>query len=143
MLGRKHGSQILGPFKSNKALNYGTTGWEPISLNKELASLDEQTKNPHSMFSHYKNLISVRNSNEAFDIFSDFIEGPYNEGSSLSYFRESQNQKVLVIHNIEAEPIKLNLKEKIIKNLYMNQATFNQSNLTLNSYGTIILEVQK
>jgi len=143
MLGQKPDEQIREPFKWNKTLTDGTTRWEAISLNKELASLDEQRKNPQSMFSHYKNLISVRNSNEAFDIFSDFIEGPYNEGSSLSYFRESQNQKVLVIHNIEAEPIKLNVKEKIIKNLYMNQATFNQSNLTLNGYGTIILEVQK
>ncbi|WP_088043078.1 alpha-amylase family glycosyl hydrolase [Bacillus sp. EAC] len=143
MFGEKPDEQIREPFKWNSSLTDGTTKWEPIRLNKDLVPLDEQRKDPNSMFSHYKKLISIRNNNEAFNIFSEYSVGSYNEWSSLSYFRESKNQKVLVIHNIEADTIKIDLKEKVINNLFMNNANLNKSTLTLKGYGSIILEVQK
>lgn len=143
MLGQKPDEQIREPFKWNHNLTDGTTKWEPIRLNKDLKSQEEQSKDPNSMFNHYKKLISIRNNNEAFDIFSNFIDGPYNIGSSLSYIRESANQKILVIHNIEAEPIKLDLKETVKRNLFMNNASIHHSRVIINGYGTIILDIQK
>lgn len=97
MYGSKPDEMIRTPFLWGGDSTYNTS-WEKDNQNAETKGLDQQMKDPDSMYSYYKTLIALRKDNPA------LMKGSYRAASLTSdsvtaYFRETDGQKLLVVHN--------------------------------------------
>lgn len=86
------------------------TKWEADTQNTELKSLTEQTGDEASMYNYYKKLIALRKSDKALNSGSYSPVNTNNE-SVLSYARTTDDEKVIVLHNLSAKEVKLNVED--------------------------------
>ncbi|MEP2294710.1 alpha-amylase family glycosyl hydrolase [Algoriphagus sp.] len=103
MLGLKPDENIREPFLwDEKEKDTGRTSRiEPVyTTDATVTPLAAQKNDPESYFNHYKNLISLRNTNPALAIGT--LELPEEEFPSeiMAYARKSDNQEIFVIHNL-------------------------------------------
>lgn len=79
----------------------GQTTWEPVQFNtgQPGTSVEEQSKDPDSLLSHYRKLIALR------QISSALIDGAISEYDSgndgvIAFIRQNEQESVLVVHNL-------------------------------------------
>lgn len=149
MLGAKPDESIREPMQWYKGgSGEGQTTWELTTYNtgQPGSSVEEQTIDPDSLLSHYRTIISFRNTVPALkdgDIrnYSSGVKGV------TTFVRLTEVQKVLVVHNLTGseqiveltdEPEKYSFKD-ILKSTN-KEAKLEGSKLTIPAYSTTILE---
>lgn len=143
MMGNKPDEQIRQPFiwdNKNKAKN---SSWEVSDndLNRVAVSVQEKDKN--SLLNFYKNIINLRNNNNALKLGSfNLINTENNEVAA--YRRSYKNDQVYVYINVSKNIVKENIDIKSAKVLYSNVKTAKVINfkgkISLSANQILILE---
>jgi glycosidase len=81
-----------------------TTGqaWQRPARNREAANVAIETGDPGSLLSRYRDFIALRHRSEA--LRHGRIELLPQKGSAIAYLRATAQERVLVVHNLGAEP---------------------------------------
>jgi len=89
-----------------------TTGkpWLPINQNYKAVNVEEERKNPNSMFNLYRKLIHLRKNLMAL-IHGDYKSIDLGNDEVFAYIREYNNEKVMVIANFSDKEQKIAYKE--------------------------------
>jgi glycosidase len=105
-------------------------------------SLEEQRNNPNSLFNWYKAMIALKQSNAALAIGS-YENVPNNNDQVLSFYRQSKQQKALVLVNLSAEKQVVSVNDPIrrAKSLSNGCVQF-QTEITLAPYEWMVWEVK-
>lgn len=114
MLGLKPDEHIREPFLwDEKNKDSGRAKWIKAKYSKDstVTSLEVQRKDPNSYFNHYKNLITLRNSNPALAIGNLQLPETELPNTVMAYFRKSGEQEIFVIHNVGKEQVELDLPD--------------------------------
>jgi alpha-amylase len=106
MTGDKPDENMRRPFQWDASETGGfTTGtpWEALQTDYQEHNLADQADTPESLFSHYRNLIHLRNEYPALQ-YGDTLMVDSNYRSVLAYIRYTADETLLVIHNLDDEP---------------------------------------
>ncbi|MDU2239114.1 MAG: alpha-amylase family glycosyl hydrolase [Paenibacillus sp.] len=149
MFGAKPDELIREPMRWTQDDSEGQTTWETAENNagKQGLSVSEQTGAPDSLLSHYRKLIRMRN---AIPALKDGAIQEYatDQPGVTAYVRLTENQAVLVAHNLTGSPLTVTLDPdqaggksfaKILAETGEG-ASLNGNTLTLPAYSTAILE---
>ena len=137
MRGQKPDEMIRTPFLWGEA-SPENTSWVKDYQNGGTPTLAEQLTDENSMYSFYKRMIALRKSNpalsqgtfEAVDLGSD---------SLMAYVRQSEGQRLLVIHNFGTNAQSLELQDyEVTQSLFAMDADLGDV-LTLGGNGTVVL----
>lgn len=149
MLGAKPDEQIREPMLWYKGgIGTGQTTWEPLIRNEnaEGISVEEQTSDPESILSHYRKMISLRNSLPALKDGGIKEYSTDNDGVT-TFVRLTAEQKVLVAHNLTGETQIIDLAEnadehqfKAVLNQSGEGAVLDGTKLSIPPYSTVIVE---
>jgi alpha-amylase len=82
-----------------------TTGtpWEPLDENFATSTVAEQTDDPNSLLSHYRNLIHLRNVHPALQ-YGETILVDSSYRAAWGYLRYTDDETLLVVHNLDNNP---------------------------------------
>lgn len=149
MFGAKPDELIREPMRWTQDDSEGQTTWETAENNagKQGLSVSEQTGAPDSLLSHYRKLIRMRN---AIPALKDGAIQEYatDQPGVTAYVRLTEDQAVLVAHNLTGSPLTVTLDPdqaggksfaKILAETGEG-ASLNGNTLTLPAYSTAILE---
>ena len=150
MKGLKPDEHLREPFLWSKGLNdKAQTTWISSLYNNEheLEPLFEQQKNGNSLYSVYKRLISLRNNTPCLNV-GTIRQGPFSHQAICSFYRETEQDSLLVIHNFKAKQVTVKLSEndqKYKRIFYESDRTiFNDlSKISISGFGTVILSLEK
>ncbi|MFT3895251.1 MAG: alpha-amylase family glycosyl hydrolase [Anaerolineales bacterium] len=107
MSGSKPDELIRTPMQWNAADGAGFTEgtpWEPINADYKDVNVAVQTDNVNSLLEFYHTLIQLRNNHSALRIGKTYVADS-NSNKIISYLRASQDETVLVVINIDDEPV--------------------------------------
>lgn len=81
----------------------GQTTWEPVHFNTGTpgTSVEEQSKDPDSLLSHYRKLIALRQVSSAL-IDGAIIEYDSGNDGVIAFIRQNEQESILVVHNLTA-----------------------------------------
>lgn len=122
------------------------TPWLKINDNYPEINVKNQEDDPDSVLNYYRKLIGVRKSPEYKEVFTygDFVPAYLDTESIMAYYRETDEQRILVVANFGETTAELNLdydiRHVILSN--MNQSTKPQRILRLESCEVIVLECE-
>lgn len=139
MEGAKPDEEIRQPFTWDVKQSKEETTWEPNNQDRSKVAVSAQMDDKNSMYSHYKELITLRRSSEAL-IKGNLEELPYDINGIVGFKRETDKESLLIFHNVSQKPITLKIKEKEYSKLYY--ASFKITSLKtikLPAYSTVIL----
>jgi len=119
--------------------------WIDSSQNEDVAPLSEQIKDDNSIYNFYKDIIAVRKAHEA------LTDGNYQavsmkDSSLLAYQRESDNEKLLVIHNLSKKAITVDVTENNANSMvyaHGDNTSLDGNSAVVGSHGTIIVDITK
>ena len=146
---QKHGrDNARTPFQWNSKENAGfTTGkpWLSVNPNYKEINLEDEQKDPSSVFSFYKKLTRLRKDPSLKDIFVYGTFTPYlpEEKDLFAYVREYENRRIRVLSNFSSERRTVPLPEGDAAILLDNlgTATLTGNSVTLEAYqGVVITE---
>ncbi|MFD2671410.1 alpha-amylase family glycosyl hydrolase [Marinicrinis sediminis] len=148
MLGMKPDEQIREPmiWYTDGAIETGQTTWERwISNRDDLPSVEEQSADPASLLSHYRNLIHVRNASAALSDGMIGSLGVETESDAIvSYARLTNEEQAGVLINLGPEPVQVTLDadESYEEVLYASDeaASIDEGSITVPAYGIVILK---
>lgn len=156
MLGAKPDEQIRLDFKwTNDSSQAPNTNWlytmydQENTINQDVASLEEQEKDPASMYNTYKTVINLRKSHTALSA-GDYTPLTLSEKSVLGYMRASSDEQLIILHNLGTKPItltlsdipelsSLNTSDCLVYTSY-EETNLTASQLTLPTYATVVLK---
>lgn len=110
MIGTKPDERIRTPMHWENSEFAGFTSgesvWEPLQDAEHIAvaNVADQTEDPDSLLSHYRDMIHLRNANPAL-LNGDLIPVDSSESSILAFLRHRDDQTLLVIINLGDEAI--------------------------------------
>lgn len=145
MLGKKPDEHIREPFLWKKdSLDPGQPRWikAKYSTSKSVRPLDQQIKDPGSLYHHYKSMIGLRKENEVLR-YGNVVKAPFDNAGVLAFIRSWEGRSLLVVHNISPSPQKVDLgltpyKQISFKNDKASEVL--ESSLKINPYSIVILE---
>lgn len=116
--------------------------WEDDEQNDDVLPLNVQKTDENSMYNYYKKMIALRKSHKA------LTSGSYKAISSgndcvMAYIRESEGEKLIVLHNLSSEGITVSLDESNGGNIVYSNNEGNEVNgteVTLSPYGSLIIQ---
>ncbi|GGH37484.1 alpha-amylase family glycosyl hydrolase [Paenibacillus segetis] len=149
MLGVKPDEAIREPMVWSKDANApGQATWE-LSVNnqgKARTSVEEQLTDPNSLLSHYRQLISWKSSIPALRD-GGIREYTVDNSSITAYIRQSDQDTVLVVHNLSGAEQTVELSQgtefgefKSVLKTTKQEAKLDGKKLTLPAYTTVILQ---
>lgn len=137
------------PFKWNEDKSLPETDWyhkmygRQYFIGSTIPALETQMKDENSMYNHYKNLISLRKSNNALNDGS-YESFKVDNDSVMAYKRESDDETVYVFHNLSPQPVILDVPEvsegEIIFKSNDNDALVN-GHVSLDKTSSIIIKI--
>jgi alpha-amylase len=147
--GAKENDQSRLPFPwSAGGKSAGQTNWmsdKTLSALNTKHALDTQLRLPDSIYNHYRSLIHFRNSHKSLQI-GDVTSYPLNTTSVESYLRVTDDEKLLVLHNMsgQSQSVALPLDEQTgsFSNVLFSShrdVTVDYPTVTLPPYGSVIL----
>ena len=122
------------------------TPWLKVNDNYPKINVKNQENDPDSVLNYYRKLIGVRKSAEYKEVFTygEFVPAYLDTESIMAYYRETDEQRILVAANFGENTAELNLdydiRHVILSN--MNQSTKPQRILRLESCEVIVLECE-
>ncbi|MBD2700837.1 DUF3459 domain-containing protein [Spirosoma sp. BT702] len=109
MLGLKPDENIREPFLWDiRPRDHQRTRWRrgQYTTSRTVRPLAEQQSDPDSLFSHYKRLIQFRNSHPVLnDNQSRLLQTGIRQPGTVSFIRQTQQERTLVLHNLTDKPI--------------------------------------
>ncbi len=149
MLGMKPDPNIREPFLWNKAKrDSDRTDWirPEFSRDSTVRPLSVQKKDAHSLYHHYKALINLRNTSQGL-CYGDFIPANYGDGAVISYYRNSDIENVLIVHNLSGHAITIKLKEEDTDYKTTRFSTYGEKitdhKIDLKAFSSIVLKQEK
>ncbi|MDF2820502.1 MAG: hypothetical protein K0R15_943 [Clostridiales bacterium] len=142
MLGAKPDEKIREPFKWTVSGTDMDTTWERAASNSATVSLEEQIKDPTSLFNHYKKIIALRKANAALTSGS-YTALELDNNVIMAYYREVGDEKVYVVHNLSSQTVKLPLAEIVGGEVIYssnNDTKIEKDGVTLGAYSSIIIK---
>ncbi|MDP4120418.1 MAG: alpha-amylase family glycosyl hydrolase [Bacillota bacterium] len=143
MYGPKPDERIREPFLWTSNHSGLDTTWESTSSNSgKTAPLSQQISDPNSMYSYYKNLISIRKSNPPL-LNGNYTALNVNNNNVMAYTRSAGGVTDTVIHNFSSQAVTISLTSVqggtvIFKT--NNNTTLSGSTVTLDKYSSIIIK---
>lgn len=115
------------------------TSWDNQNLDKTVDSLEKQIKDENSLYSHYKEIIAIRKSNEALTK-GDYKALDLQNDAVMAYQRSYNGETLTIIHNLSNESVTVDIESansilysSVKKNSYKNDKA------KIEAYGTLIL----
>ncbi|MBK0348596.1 alpha,alpha-phosphotrehalase [Aerococcaceae bacterium zg-ZJ1578] len=135
------------PMQWDSSLNAGFssgTPWLAIAENYQDVNVKQDQAKEKSIFNYYQRLIALRKSEKA------LIEGTYtpyllSNDKVMAYFREYQNERILVISHFYAGEVTIELPSewsKATKLIGNGNAKIENQHIILNSYETIVFKFE-
>ncbi|EON75422.1 Alpha-amylase [Lunatimonas lonarensis] len=144
MLGDKPDPNIREPFLWDVAgKDAGRTSWiDPVfSTDETVTPLAIQREDAESMFSHYKDIIRLRNSDKVLALGSLKPSGDGLPTQVMAYEREFEGEIRWVFHNLGGEPVEIAKPKEATGPVYtFNRAQLNGSQIQLPSRSSLILK---
>lgn len=123
------------------------TPWLKVNDNYPEINVKDQEDDPDSVLNYYRKLIGIRKSHEYKEVFTygEFVPAYLDTESIMAYYRETDEQRILVAANFGEKPTEINLDYDIGRIILsnMNQSTKPQRILRLGSCEVIVLECEK
>lgn len=145
MIGKKPDPFIREPFIWDaKSKDEIRTSWEKprFSTDSTVIPLSLQMSDENSIYSHYKKLISLRNSSVALTS-GDLIPVPVSNPAISVFIRSDAGQSLLVVHNLSGTSQVLRLPSQVTgySSVFYsnNNARLNNRQVEMPGYSTIIL----
>ena len=136
------------PFLWDDSENAGfTTGtaWLPVSKDYPAINLQHQSADPDSVFHFYKKLIALRKNEEYKDtlVYGQLIPAYLEIERLMAYYRNGEQERILVIGNYKMEEQEIELEEPYRKILLNNYHTVREDGkkLILKGYQVLALLV--
>ena len=140
MLGKKPDEMIRTPFLWGEGSAYNTS-WIEDDQNSGTPTLEEQLTDENSMYAFYKKLIALRKSSEALTQ-GNFEAVELGSDSLMAYIRQSEGQRLLVIHNFGSDAQRVDLQSfDVTRTVFAMDAQVDGDVLTLGSNGSVILQL--
>ncbi|GAV12362.1 alpha-amylase family glycosyl hydrolase [Paenibacillus sp. NAIST15-1] len=145
MLGLKPDERLREPMKwTADEKSAGMTTWEPASSNKTVTAVEQQMKDPSSLWNHYKKLIAYRNSDKVLQQGS-IQSYKTNISEVAGYYRATKEDARLVLHNLSGKEQQIQLSADtaaVLETLVFSSvdgAALKDGACTLPPYSTIVL----
>jgi glycosidase len=99
--------------------------WYAFAPGRETSNVAAQTGDPSSLLSHYRNLIRARKSSEALRRGSlELLTSENRSSPGLAFFREHEGERVLVIHNLDADGGSLHtVRAEALEPIFVSEGT--------------------
>ena len=107
MSGTKPDELIRTPMQWNDQPGAGFTDgtpWEPVNSDYTTVNVANQTGDGTSLLEHYRKLIQLRNGHSALRVGKTFV-AESNSNKLVSYLRVSSDETLMVVINIDNEPV--------------------------------------
>jgi glycosidase len=107
MTGEKPDEKIRTPMQWSAGSNAGfstAAPWQPVNAGYEQANVETQSADPDSLLNHYRKLIALRNEHPALRLGDTVLMEGENR-RVLSFLRQSDTQQLLVVINLDQEPV--------------------------------------
>jgi glycosidase len=107
MSGTKPDELIRTPMQWDNTQGAGFTNgkpWEPVNSDFTFVNVAAQTGDNTSLLEHYRKLIQLRNEHSALRIGKTYV-AESNSKKLLSYLRVSNDESLLIVINIDDEPL--------------------------------------
>ena len=144
MLGDKPDPNIREPFLWDVAeRDTGRTSWiDPVfSTDETVTPLELQREDPNSMFSHYKEIIRLRNSDKVLALGSLIPLSDNLPSHVMAYIRNLDGEQRWVFHNLGSDPVEIAKPKDATGPVYtFNRAQLNGSQIQLPSRSSLILK---
>jgi len=111
MSGSKPDEDIRKPMQWNSSENAGfttTIPWRTINSNYSTWNVKTEESDVNSLLNHYRQLIHIRNQNEALRI-GNFLNLNANDKNLVSFLRDTDQQKIVVIANTGLKDVDLKI----------------------------------
>ena len=135
------------PMQWSSGENAGfTTGtpWLKVNDNYPEINVLRQDKDRDSVLNYYRRLLKTRKSPEYKEVFTygEFIPAYEDTETIMSYYRQTEHQKILIAANFGKEPVCLNLETPIHRVILSNQKNLPkpEQSLKLESCEVIVAE---
>lgn len=135
------------PMQWSSGENAGfTTGtpWLKVNDNYPEINVLRQDKDRDSVLNYYRRLLKTRKSPEYKEVFTygEFIPAYEDTETIMSYYRQTEHQKILIAANFGKEPVCLNLETPIRRVILSNQKNLSKPEqfLKLESCEVIVAE---
>ena len=138
------------PFQWSAAHAAGfTTGrpWLQVNPNFTKINLEQQVKDPASLFRFYRDLIALRKNPQYSEtlLYGSFEPYLADESCILSYLRRSSGQTILVLSNYGKEtrtlPLPAKAKKILLDNCPGRDLPVTDRKITLSGYRTVVMEL--
>jgi oligo-1,6-glucosidase len=138
------------PFQWSAAHAAGfTTGrpWLQVNPNFTKINLEQQVKDPASLFRFYRDLIALRKNPQYSEtlLYGSFEPYLADESCILSYLRRSSGQTILVLSNYGKEtrtlPLPAKAKKILLDNCPDRDLPVTDRKITLSGYRTVVMEL--
>jgi alpha-amylase len=149
MLGTKPDERIREPLKWFTKPKAPQTKWQPIDANKDTVAIEVQDKDSKSLLTHYRNMIRVRQSNEAL-MKGNMKALESNSNRIVAYSRnrmdgETVKESVVVLHNLFKEEQIVSVKDVDFSKLKVifestEGVKVEGTEITIPPYTTVILQ---
>ena len=139
------------PFQWSAAHAAGFTAgspWLQVNPNYTQINLEQQTRDPSSVFRYYKKLIALRKNPRYSEtlIYGSFEPYLADESCVLSYMRRSPDQTILVLSNYGKEtrslPLPARPKKILLDNCPGRDLSIADGRITLSGYRTVVMELE-
>ena len=123
-----------------------TTGkpWLKVNANYQVINVDSQEKDADSVLNYYRKLVAVRKAPEYKEVFTygKFVPAYQDTETVMAFYRENENQRMLVAANFGEEPVELKLEYAVKRVALSNKNKVENpgQTITLNSCEVIVLE---
>jgi len=143
MSGTKPDENIRTPMQWDNAQGAGFTSgnpWQDVNSDHAIVNVAAQTGDNTSLLEHYRTLIQLRNTHSALRIGKTYV-AESNSNKILSYLRVSSDEILLILFNIDDEPLtdyKLDLSVGPLSGQYTGESLLDASTfnfLTANDTG--------
>ena len=129
--------------KENAGFTTGTP-WLKVNSNYREINVESQEEDEDSVLNYYRRLVKVRKSQEYKKVFTygRFVPVYQNTDFIMAYYREDENQRILVVANFGKEDEELELKYPVKRVLLSNknETETPEQSLKLESCEVMVLE---
>ncbi len=133
--------------KKNAGFTTAETTWLPVNANYREVNVEEERKNPASVYHYYRQLIALRkNPSYKETVVYGSFEPTFTElDRMMAFYRKSEEKTLLVLVNYQKEERQLELTEQIEKVLVNNLDIFREEAgvVSLAGYQAVVLELKK
>ena len=139
------------PFQWSAAHAAGFTAgrpWLQVNPNFTQINLEQQARDPSSVFRYYKKLIALRKNPRYSEtlIYGSFEPYLADESCVLSYIRRSSDQTILVLSNYgkatRSLPLPARVKKILLDNCPGRDLSIADGRITLSGYRTVVMELE-